>query len=66
MKKVTNIYNVEIDFDVAIELMDDELREELHAKLTPCAEQDFFNAYAQAHEERYNEIWELNKENPIY
>ena len=39
--------------DVAIPLMDDDLREEIHADLTPCAACDFLAAYAARHEERF-------------
>jgi len=63
---VTNEYGKEIDFDVAVQLMDDELREELHAALAPCTDQEFFDAYAKAFEEKFGEIWELAKANPVY
>lgn len=66
MAKVFNQYENEIDFDVAVELMNDEIREELNNKISPCGEQEFFNAYGAAHEEKFGEVWELSKENPIY
>ena len=46
--------------------MDDELREDIHRELAPCADQEFFNEYAKRHAEKFGEIWELAKENPCY
>lgn len=46
--------------------MDDDLREELNADLAPCTEQEFFEAYAKAHEAKFGDEWELAKENPCY
>ena len=68
---VTNDYGVDIDYDVAVNLMDDEIREQLHEKLVmqsdeDCTEQKFFDEYCKAHEETYGEEWELAKENPCY
>lgn len=42
MAKVINSYGTEINYNAAVELMDDELREEVHADLAPCTEQEFF------------------------
>lgn len=64
--KVKNEYGVEIDFDAAVLMMDDKTREELHAELAPCSEQEFFDAYAKAHNEKFDEEWELAKPNPCY
>ena len=66
MKMVNNMNGVQIDFEVAVELMDDELREEVHAKLAPCTEQEFFTEYEKLHLAKYGEIWELSKFNPCY
>lgn len=63
---VFNEYEVEIYFDVAIAMMDDEIREDLHAELAPCTDQEFFDAYAKAHAEKFGEEWELSKANPVY
>lgn len=68
---VTNNYGVDIDYDVAVNLMDDKIREQLHEKLVmqsdeDCTEQKFFDEYCKAHEEKYGEEWELAKENPCY
>lgn len=66
MGMVVNNYGVNIDFDVAVMLMDDEIREQLHYKLAPCSDQLFFDSYAKEHELKFNEVWELAKENPCY
>ena len=63
---VKNNYGVEIEWNTAVNLMDDDLREELSADLAPCTEQEFFEAYAKAHEAKFSEEWELAKESPCY
>ena len=52
-------YGDEVDFDLAVALMDDEIRERLHNELAPCSRQDFFDAYCDAHEEKYGEEFKL-------
>lgn len=42
-------------FTAAVNLMDDELREQVHAELAPCTEQEFIERYAELHEERFGE-----------
>ena len=64
--KVMNSYGTEIEWNTAVNLMDDDLREELSADLAPCTEQEFFASYAKAHETKFCEEWELAKENPCY
>jgi hypothetical protein len=49
------LQNQEVDFDAAVALMDDEIRERLHAEMAPCSEQDFIDAYVKAHREKYEE-----------
>ena len=63
---VKNNYGVGIEWNTAVNLMDDDLREELSADLAPCTEQEFFEAYAKAHENKFGEAWELAKDNPCY
>ena len=64
--KVINKNEVAVNFDVAVALMDDEIRERLHAEIAPCTEQAFFTAYEIEHLKKYGEEWELSKENPTY
>lgn len=55
-----------IDFPSAIASMDPDIREVLHRKMPSCTDQDFFDAYAKAHKEKYNEPWALTKLIPRY
>lgn len=57
--KVINQNGEEIDFEVAVSLMDDEIREDLNRELAPCTEQEFFKAYENAHEEKYGEEFQI-------
>ena len=64
--KVTNRNDYVLDFDAAVNYMDDEICAELHERLAPCTEQEFFSAYEKAHEEKFGEEWELSKANPCW
>lgn len=64
--KVINMNGSEVNYEAAVMLMDDEIRESLHFELAPCTEQEFFTAYEKAHAEKYGEEFELSKENPCY
>lgn len=57
--KVINRDGYEINFEAAVSLMDDELREELNRELAPCTEQEFFEAYEKAHEEKFGEEFQI-------
>lgn len=63
---VINKNGTEINYEAAVALMDDEIREQLHNELAPCEDQEFFSAYEKAHEEKFGEEWELSKENPVW
>lgn len=52
--------NEAVDFEEAVNLMDDEIREEVHRKMAPCSEQEFMDAYAKAHHEKYGEEFKVN------
>lgn len=64
--KVINMNGTEINYEAAVELMDDEICESLNFEIAPCTEQEFFTAYEKAHIEKYGEEWELSKDNPCY
>ena len=51
--------NDQVDFEAAVNLIDGEIREALHAELAPCTEQEFFDAYCKAHEEKYGEKFSI-------
>lgn len=42
-----------VDYRAAENLMDDDLREEIHNDLAPCTEQEFMDEYARRHAERF-------------
>ena len=64
MRTVTNQYGNEIDYEASVQMMDDDLREELHRKLAPCTDQEFFDAYSDAHLKTYSTEWYPNTLNP--
>jgi len=64
--QVINESGYSLDFSATVSMMDDDLREELHLKLAPCTEQEFFSAYEAAHEARFGEPWELSRWNPTW
>jgi hypothetical protein len=66
MSKVINKNGTEINYNAAVAMMDDEIRDQLHEEIAPCTEQEFFTAYEAAHEATYGEEWELSKENPVW
>ena len=43
-----------INYAAAVELMDDDLREQLHREMAPCSNQEFYDAYVKAHAEKFN------------
>ena len=63
--KVMNLFGHEIDFEAAVQMMDDEIRETL-ANEGFESEQEFFTAYEKAHAEKYGTEWELSKANPVW
>jgi hypothetical protein len=67
MTTITNAAGTEIDFDAAVNLMDDEIREAVHDALPADAtEADFFRAYCEAHRSLTCEEFEPNKRNPVW
>lgn len=56
---IVSLNNTEVRFDVCVEMMDDDIREQVHSSidfsLGEPTEQDFLNAYCKAHFEKYGE-----------
>lgn len=46
-------------FEQAVNLMDDNIREELHRELVPCTDEEFLSAYIKAHEEKFGESFSV-------
>lgn len=65
-RTVTNEYGVVIDYKVAENLMDAELREKIAYELQLVSDQEFFDIYCKEHERVFGEEWELSKKNPCY
>ena len=62
---VINRNGASVNYEAAVQLMDDEIRESLAAG-GYGSEQDFFTAYEQAHEKKFGSEWELSKANPVW
>lgn len=52
---VKDYYGNNVDFDAAVEYMDKDIREQLSNQLAPCTDQEFFDAYAKAHAEKFDD-----------
>lgn len=69
---VVNEWDYEIDYDAAVNIMDDEVREQVHMNFDFTDEPDevlaqrFFDQYAKAHEEKFGEPWVLTWSNPVW
>ena len=46
-------------YESVVELMDDEIREQLHMELAPCTDAEFMTAYLEAHENKYQMAFEI-------
>lgn len=64
--KVINLAGTDIDFDAAVQFMDDDVREDLHHRFAPCTDQGFFTAYEKAHWQKFGTKWEISKSNPTW
>lgn len=63
---VINSNGTTVNYNAAVELMDDDIREVVAADLAPCTEQEFFAEYSRRHAVKYGAPWELDKSNPRY
>lgn len=61
--EVETSYGRMIDFDAAMNVADPEIVEELHGRLAPCTDQEFYDAYCEAHIDRYDDEFEPDKPN---
>lgn len=55
--RVLNENGAEVDFEKALDYMEDGLKEEVYKGISPYNAQQFFSAYEQAHKERYGRWW---------
>ena len=54
-----NGYDRKVDFDACVNMMDDDLREQVHCELAPCTDQAFLDRYCQLHEKKYGEEFQI-------
>lgn len=59
MEKVV-VAGLEVDFDAAVNLMDDETREEVHSAFSGQTKQDFVDQYAVAHRAKFGKDFVVN------
>lgn len=57
--KTVILNNEEVNFDACVSMMDDEIREAIHAELVPCTDQEFLDAYVDRHYEKYGEPFQI-------
>lgn len=57
--KIVNNSGDIIELKTAAAFMDDELREKVHKRLASCLDQEFFNEYCRAHQEKFKEDFVL-------
>lgn len=60
MRKITDQNGREIDFDAAVMLMDDDIRESIHNSGNYLTDQEFYLAYATEHELKFDEEFIVN------
>ncbi len=48
------------DMSIVAHYMDDDIKEELHSDMAPCADQEFVDAYVIKHLEKYGEEYAIN------
>jgi len=48
------------DFDVIVNMMDDDIREKVHAELAPTSDEKFLERYIELHKEKFNETFAIN------
>lgn len=63
---VRNSYGQKLDFEAIVNLMDDDIREQVHDELAPCSDQEFFDRYCELYEEEYGETCPFDTRNFQY
>jgi hypothetical protein len=59
---IKNKHGEPIEYEDAVDYMDDDIREYLHHQLAPCPPQYFYEEYCKLHKEIYNEEYLTEKE----
>ena len=42
-------------YEVAVNLMDNEIREQIHAEMAPCSNEEFLARYIELHEKKFGD-----------
>lgn len=64
---IVNEYGYEMDYDAAVNMMDDDLRKAIYNWITePITPQQFFDTYRKEHYKKFGEVFELAKPNPVW
>lgn len=67
MEFVKNQYGENVDFEVANNLMDEDICEDLNRDADACeSNQAFYDAYCKAHKERFGEEFVTDQKNGQY
>lgn len=66
MEFIENAYGQKFDWDTVVNLMDDEIREQVHDEIAPCTPQEFYNRYCALHLEKYGDCFGFEYSNPQY
>lgn len=48
-----------MEFKAYVAMMDDEIREQVHAEMAPCPDEDFLQRYQELHVAKYGQELEL-------
>lgn len=48
-----------VDYDIAVNLMDDDIRESVHSDLAPCTNQEFFDEYCKRHFDKFGKEFQI-------
>lgn len=57
---MVKVNNHMVDFDAVVNLMDDEIREEIHREFAPCTAQEFVDEYIKRHRQKFGEEFTVN------
>ena len=49
----------EVDYDACVNMMDDDIREQVHDELAPCTDQEFLDRYCQVHCQVFGEEFQI-------
>jgi hypothetical protein len=51
---------LKMDWEVVTNYMDAEIAQIVHTELAPCTNEEFLKRYIELHEEKYNEVFDIN------